>query len=1643
MALDEQIVEEQVITDEQDPKPKLKDADRAKLDGIVQKMIANKESDANIKLVVEDFKKRYAPKPIKTEEFKVNIAQPTFKQQPVKKEQARQVDMQRDLKKPETALFSIGGQLKRIDVGVERTKSQSQQAQEKIKKELLENDDVLENTIRGERVAAEQRQQAESQLGQMQSDETAVQNPALQVDPRAPRPVDPRSLPVTPEDILNEKVKMAQDPLRARNILENIVKQKPERRDEIQAAIYHMDAANSLDDEDEESGRRVNKIEDNIKKLEKGELIYNWRNGQLIKPENAAQSFVTAWKAKNKAYDDYEKFRKIENNDAIAMELDARMQNADPDEAVPVPSGKLSEVTGMLGGTPAKVLAAGAIGSLASPAGGVAASAGVGALESYKLGWANSFERAYYELRRNGMDGFQAVEEARKLADSTAVSDAVVGGVSGLIGARIGMRSIPKGAITEGFKQSVLGSLKGMGKVISPAVKEGLLAGGVAGAGEKYKNELAIEAGLNVDADENVLKAAEDNLLMSLAFGALFGLGNKLSKTAQNRIKQGLSKMEDGVLNENLNRAVQDGVITEDQAVQAKSDIETFKKEDALIPENISEEARLKIADQIRRRDALESSMEALHKSFHPSIKEKIKVIDEKIAELSQEKAPKPDKTVTELKSFIDNELNEGVVKGFTAEVLRSADPDDLPGFMKDIADQANDPMSEPVTRETYGDAIVDRAIEMYPPKEPEATTVAGTEEVIQPTETINIEEDAIPQRISEEISVSEPPVNRGEVGEGIPQPEEFAGASAQEGQGTGQKEEIGITHADMDAVAKEFGFDTYEGDPETVAGWDFEAARRLREDPNALPDLFRRLRSGDEKIDHIDNRMMIQYMADLKAKINKNPTDDLLNQFKRAKDLFNIEGRAWGKAGRARQGTKPVEETLGDFLIQDLDDNRGVPLTEEEKSQTKEQFEGIQKAKENYKKSVDRLKDEKNKKAAEGEVAKVKKESKKDSKKDYKKERQDILAQMRADLLKVAKGEGGLMSSIPGAAQLKAIAPHVAKLVKNLVEQGIDELPGVLKAVHEQLKDIIPGIREKDIQDIIAGEYREQRKKRSDVSEKLFDLQTQAKLINQLENLERGIPPKSPKERQKRNAKIEKLKQDIKEHDVTKLSDYKRRVAKDIEKLQEELRNGDFDKEKPEPLELDKEAREAKDELLRLREEREVARMRKLYSDRNWMQKALDFGGKVLRTPKTIKASFDVSFLGRQTNVGTIKQLMELPFKKNAEGKWEYTGFEAQRNLRKQVADMYRSFASETNYRRVMADIFEDPLYQKMPDDIRKKLSLSDPDSPVSRFREEEHQTSLLDYLGNIPGLNIVTKGVKASNRAASAIANQMKWDIFKQFAEGFIQDGRTYKNSPEIYEQAAKYANQLVGRGYLGQKIEKANAVTAPIFWSLRLQASRLQLLTNFLNPMFYKNAPKEVRVAYLVDMAKFVATGTAILALANAAGAEVELDPRSSDFGSIKVGETRYDIWGGFKQYAVLFARMMSGQTKAGGNVKDLRDTFADELDSRQKSRGSVLGKFLQSKLTPEAGLGLSLLQGEDYMGKPLEADKIAWDLVTPLLYKDFTEAYKDGGLAKAIITLMASVHGIGANTYTKEDSQTKQKEPKRGSGRKTPKRTPRNK
>jgi len=144
-----------------------------------------------------------------------------------------------------------------------------------------------------------------------------------------------------------------------------------------------------------------------------------------------------------------------------------------------------------------------------------------------------------------------------------------------------------------------------------------------------------------------------------------------------------------------------------------------------------------------------------------------------------------------------------------------------------------------------------------------------------------------------------------------------------------------------------------------------------------------------------------------------------------------------------------------------------GVPLTKEEKEAIEKRYNDIKDARDAIKKRVDELE-------AENKELKAKKSSSnhKKTKQEYAKQREEILKNMRDDLLRAARGGEGLTASVPFAAQLKAVAPHVAKLVKLYVEQGVDNITQITKDIYGLLKPTMPQLEESHIHDLISGEF-------------------------------------------------------------------------------------------------------------------------------------------------------------------------------------------------------------------------------------------------------------------------------------------------------------------------------------------------------------------------------------------------------------------------------------------------------------------------------------------------------------------------------------------------------------------------------------------
>jgi hypothetical protein len=452
-------------------------------------------------------------------------------------------------------------------------------------------------------------------------------------------------------------------------------------------------------------------------------------------------------------------------------------------------------------------------------------------------------------------------------------------------------------------------------------------------------------------------------------------------------------------------------------------------------------------------------------------------------------------------------------------------------------------------------------------------------------------------------------------------------------------------------------------------------------------------------------------------------------------------------------------------------------------------------------------------------------------------------------------------------------------------------------------------------------------------------------------------------------------------------LQSLKTRLVNRTAELKEKLARSDFaPKPKRKPLSLDKEAMRLRKENL----EAKLAYMRGLeafkWANRSAGQKVTDLSAETWRTIRSVLTSADVSAVARQGgffNFGhPIQMVQELP-------------------------QMFRAGLSRQGAVAAAESLRERPnwaLYQ------RAGLELTELEGVLGKMEEA--------YMGRWTQKIPI---VAASARAYVAFLNRQRADMFDALV-AFV--GRKGTVSDAEAEALANFVNGATGRGTLW-KFKQAAVGLATVFFSPRYATSRFQLL--FGAPFFHEGATGRVKVAIAKEYAR-TALGLGIFYSMVMAAAEmfaafyggepeeyvqIESDPRSADFGKIKIGNTRIDPLFGLSQTTVLLSRVAGGQTKdAYGRLQD--------LSGKDKPFGKsdivdVLARFLRAKLSPAAGAVVDVTAREGYIGEPVTVTSLPLDLSIPLALRDVYEAIEEHGISKGVALGLTAIFGLGLQTY----------------------------
>jgi len=354
-------------------------------------------------------------------------------------------------------------------------------------------------------------------------------------------------------------------------------------------------------------------------------------------------------------------------------------------------------------------------------------------------------------------------------------------------------------------------------------------------------------------------------------------------------------------------------------------------------------------------------------------------------------------------------------------------------------------------------------------------------------------------------------------------------------------------------------------------------------------------------------------------------------------------------------------------------------------------------------------------------------------------------------------------------------------------------------------------------------------------------------------------------------------------------------------------------------------------------------------------------------------------------------------------------------------LPSMFKAFNpknGEAFYKEVMTSIQANPNYDLM---MRGGLSLTSLDGPVGKAEEQFAS----DLAQKIPG-------VRMSERAYVGFLNKLRADVFSQYVTKMRDAGIDVENK-ETLRALGAWVNAGTGRGNLPKQMEGAAPMLNALFFSPRLISSRVTLLSSLVKPSVYGKMPKTLRNEIIKQNIAFGSIAILTLGLISQAipEAEVEYDPRSSDFGKVKIGNTRYDILGGFSQYFTLGGRLAAYSAgMAGFDVGGDRKTTSGQLVEYSNEFGATNAldaviDFFRNKLSPNASFVTDFLADQNTVGEEFTLSGAAMSRMLPMVVQDFAELTAEHGFIEGAAMTAPVIFGVGVNTYVPKALDTAQK------------------
>jgi len=355
--------------------------------------------------------------------------------------------------------------------------------------------------------------------------------------------------------------------------------------------------------------------------------------------------------------------------------------------------------------------------------------------------------------------------------------------------------------------------------------------------------------------------------------------------------------------------------------------------------------------------------------------------------------------------------------------------------------------------------------------------------------------------------------------------------------------------------------------------------------------------------------------------------------------------------------------------------------------------------------------------------------------------------------------------------------------------------------------------------------------------------------------------------------------------------------------------------------------------------------------------EKKSHLGSEIMGLPKSLWAAIDFSAPLRQGK-GLI-----------------HKGGITDNKFAQSIIPMFKSTFSEDAYQASQAALKSDPNFLTQ---TKSGLAFTCLDDITNR--EEAIISSLAE---KIPGIG---KAIRGTNRGYTTFLNKLRSDTFDS-----MYDASKKADMNMSPDQISKFINEATGRGdlkldlskighgdyKLGKIDQEKNAVMwNNIFFSPRFISSRLKMLGQGGKAIVdlpkaalgFKNADAAIQKEYIKSLVATTAYWATGVGLAKSLGADVTMDPSSSDFGKIVVGNTRIDTTAGLQPFIRVTYQLLSGTKTAPmnngrpGRTKNLGEGFKAETEL------DVAANFVRNKMAPIPGAIIDFARNRTPVGKP---------------------------------------------------------------------------